>query len=338
MHVRREDELPATCALDSNNTLTFWIRNTQQGSQSARDLCVDLISIRQPPLRVMETLRGLRDGRLMLDDPIQDDVPHYAGGDLIVDENGNIKPKWIVPFYLLPKGAKPWLRDFKKEASSLLTDYIRVMRWRQAASGAHHPFAMVGLYWSDDGVAWKNVPTEYQVFASQPKGIDIRPDALAAAANLMAANASEPFAHELIREAGQIASNAPRSALLIAFSAMETGLKAHIASLMPGSETLMAKLPSPPVVTLLNEVIPELHSKAGIATNCLPLSKPAREYLTKWVTQRNQVAHGHKQTLDGEGLRELICFVSDILYILDACRGNEWALAHLRSEHLFARD
>ncbi|KQU51992.1 hypothetical protein ASG72_10935 [Bosea sp. Leaf344] len=195
---------------------------------------------------------------------------------------------------------------------------------------------MVGFYWSDDSVTWNNVPTEYQVFARQPRGFDIRPDALAATADLIAANAAEPFAHELIREAGHLASNAPRSALLIAFSALETGLKAHVAYLLKGSETLLAKLPSPPVQTLLGEVIPELHSKAGIKTEHLPLAEPARKYLTKWVTQRNQVAHGVKQTVDGEDLRELIRFVSDILYILDACRGQEWALAHLRSAHFAA--
>ncbi|WNJ88395.1 hypothetical protein [Bosea sp. 685] len=316
--------------------ITFWSRKIEQGDHSKSDLCADLISLRQPPQRVSETLRGLKKGSLLLDDPLQDDLPHYVRGDLIVDEKGNIKPNWIVPFGLLPKGAKPWLREFKKEASDLLTNYIRVMRWRQAASGTHRPFGMVGFYWSDDGGTWNNVPTEYQVFARQSQGFDMRPDALAATADLIAANALEPFAHELIREAGHLASNAPRSALLIAFSALETGLKAHVAYLLKGSETLLAKLPSPPVNTLLSEVIPELHSRAGIKTEHVPLAKPAREYLTKWVTQRNQVAHGVKQTVDGEDLNELIRFVSDILYVLDACRGKEWALAHLRSGHFSA--
>lgn len=336
MRVRREDELPATCPIDTSNVIKFWNREVQHDNKTVHDLCVDLTAYRQPPRRVSETLNGLKENRLLLDEASRKELPYCPGGDVIIDENGNIRPKWSIPFALLPTGSKPWLRELKKEASELLSQYIRSLRWRQAASGAHRPLAMVGFYWSDDGEAWSHIPTEYQVYFSQSQNIDIGPDALATAADLLAANETEPFAHELIREASHLVSDAPRSALLIAFSALETGLKSHIASLLDGSDTLLAKLPSPPVATLLSEVIPELHSRAGIKTGHLPLAKPAREYLTKWVTQRNQVAYGLKQAVDGEDLRELIRFVSDILYILDACRGKEWALAHLRSIHFAA--
>jgi hypothetical protein len=141
----------------------------------------------------------------------------------------------------------------------------------------------------------------------------------------------EPFAHELIRESRSLVSSAPRSALLIGFSALETGLKSHLSFLLPGGEALIDNIPSPPVVVLLQEVLPRIHSMKGIESKYIPLPSSPSKFLQKWKTQRDQITHGVKRSVDNDGLVQVIDLITDILYILDISRGHAWALNHIRS-------
>ena len=333
VHVQRDEDLPVTVELDEANTLTLRIRETKSQSGLIRQVCADLVADRRPPRRVSSTLRALRENRLLLDDPPQEGLPYTSLRGPIVDVEGRITERWKIPFGLLPKASRPWLSELNLSVADLLKRYIKTLRWRQAASGGHQPFSVVGFEWSDDGEVWSYVPTAYKVTSSTVRPFDVRRSALVMAADLLAAKESEPFAHELIREAAEVAHSAPRSGLLIAFSALETGLKAHLSFLLPGGDSLVEKLPSPPVTTLLRDVIPAIHEARSIQASHIPLPHSAAELLQKWLTQRNQVAHGAKRAIDGESLGEFIDLVSDILYVLDVSRGQTWALENLRTNH-----
>tara|TARA_R110002072_G_scaffold22400_39_gene78635 strand:- start:259 stop:1320 length:1062 start_codon:yes stop_codon:yes gene_type:complete len=333
MHVSRETDLPAHFDGEGGTEFLLWIREVEHQGQTVRQLCSDVVSDVEPPSRARDTLLALKENRLLLDDPIQEGLPQTSLSDgTIVDLQGNIKPNWAVDFDLLPKGAKPWLRQVKSRLSGELVAFIKQLRWSQNSAGGHRPYAVVGTYWSTDGKEWNHFPSEFSVNISQPRPIEMSGASRGKMAEIVNKGAHEPIAHDLMREAGELMSRTPRSALLVAFAALETGIKIQLVRMIPDASALIDKMPSPPLVTLLQEVLPKTIAAKGLPAAHFPLKKDAKDYLRKWVTQRNQVTHGLKHSVDANSVEEFIRFAKDILYLLDDLDGQNWALTHLESE------
>lgn len=334
MHALRDTDLPAATQWVDGTKVVFWQRELQDSGKLVRQFCCDVVFEREPPKRVYDTLMALGENRLLLDDPPQEGLPMDSiTGGRIIDADGRVKPRYIVPFQLLPREAKPWLSNLYLELTLLPKTIVKTMRWRQSASGRHEPFAVIGFLWSEDGINWRPVPTESRMLVSMLHGLDTSTRALETASYLAKSGASEPLGHELLREAAHLANSAPRSALLIAVSALEAGVASHLTHFIPDAERLVENIPSPPVLKLLEKVIRPIHEERGITTPLFPLKKKTKSYVDDWVALRNKVAHGRGEFVDGEQLVEFIAFVSDFLYLLDACRGHAWALTHIRSDH-----
>ncbi|QTL04063.1 hypothetical protein J5J86_01465 [Aquabacter sp. L1I39] len=321
---RFEDKIPISVCIDSNNRIEL------HRSSKGNEVRVDLVSHCSPPSRVADTLRALREDRLLLDQPLQKGVPCDGIQGTIVDEFGKVKEGWAIPFDLLPSGAKPWLDTFRKRARETLKTHIRTLRWRQSAALGHQPFRFGSLDWSEDGNIWSPVPRKIDASFLTVAPFEVDEVSLKEAATLVASNYVEPIAHELLCEARVLIDSAPRSALLITFAALEAGLKKHLSFLLPGGEALIDRLPSPPVTAILKDVIPQLHASRGIDPSYFPLPTEMERLLLKWVTQRNQVAHGVKRSVDFDTLKEFVDLVSDILYAFDACPGHGWAHGHIK--------
>ena len=76
---------------------------------------------------------------------------------------------------------------------------------------------------------------------------------------------------------------------------------------------------------MLQEVIPALHKALGKHYPDIPLPKTEAEFFKKWITQRNQVAHGTKSNINIDELSAFLEFVRAVLYRLDVCAGHRWA-------------
>lgn len=332
MHVSRETDLPAHFDGVKGTEFFLWMREVKHQGQSVRQLCCDLVRDVAPPDRAKDTLLALRENRLLLDDPIQEGLPQTALSEgTIVDLQGNIKPGWIVDFDLLPKGAKPWFILIQAEMSEQLANFVKTLRWVQNAAGDHRPFSSVGAYWSLDGADWNHFPSGIYVKVREPRPIkasDADRVRIAAIAN---DRVHEPISHDLIREAGELVARTPRSALLVAFAALETGIKGQLKGMIPDASGLIDEMPSPPLLKMFQEILPSTIKAKGLSSDHFPLKKNAKNYLKKWVTQRNQVTHGTKHSVDAEKVEEFIEFAKDILYLLDHVEGHDWALDHLES-------
>lgn len=169
------------------------------------------------------------------------------------------------------------------------------------------------------------MPHSIRVRVTSPKAINPSREAIQIVEEIYDRKETEPLAHELLREARDVATANPRSALLICVSALETGLKTYIQAIVPHSGIILEKMQSPPAVTLMQEVIPSLHAELKKPVCGFPLDDANKKFLQKWITQRNQVAHGLKQSVDIDGLFTFIDFVQGVLYELDALRGHKWA-------------
>ncbi|NVK58612.1 MAG: hypothetical protein HWE37_00905 [Rhodobacteraceae bacterium] len=332
MNVSRESDLPAHIDGEEGTEFTLWLREVEHQGKPVRQLCCDIVRDVEPPKRAWDTLLALKENRLLLDDPIQEGLPQTSMiSGTIVDLQGNIKPRYAVNFDLLPKGAKPWFSQIKAEMSEQLANFVKTLRLVQNTAGGHRPFSHVGTYWSLDGEDWYHFPLKINTKLRQPRPIEASDAARVRIAAVVNDKVHEPISHDLMREAGELVAAAPRSALLVAFAALETGIKAQLKRMVPDASSLIDEMPSPPLLKMLQEILPSTIDVKGLSSDHFPLKRHAKEYLQKWVAQRNQLTHGTKHSVDADKVEEFIQFAKDVLYLLDYVEGHNWALDHLES-------
>jgi hypothetical protein len=141
----------------------------------------------------------------------------------------------------------------------------------------------------------------------------------------------EPLGHELLREAKAAILSSPRSALLIAASAIETGVKMHISKIVPDASWLVREVPSPPVHKMLRTYIPDLHQRHGKPLADWQKLAPLFKVIGKLAEDRNILTHkGEITPRASANLPETLTVVSDMLYILDVLEGHEWAKGNVQ--------
>lgn len=314
-------------------SFSLWMRETEINGKKDQQLCCDTVWDVIPPPRALQTLLALQDNRLLLDTPIQEGLPYVSStGDTIIDIHGNVTPNWHFDFRYLPKGSAQWIRDTHSFLSKRSSNFIKQLRWFQNVAGSYRPIAHIGAYFSSDDSNWTIFPSEFSLRLEQPKAIDTSETARTRFSSFLSHNIEEPVGHDLMREAAELADKAPRSALLVAFAALEAGLKSQLTKLVPEASALIEKIPSPPLTTILQEVLPSIIKAKGISSDYFPMNDIAFKYLRKWNTQRNQVTHGSKHSVNIDDVKDFILFARDLLYLLDLLDGHGWATDHLKSD------
>lgn len=322
----RPEDLPVIARdLDDDNAkLKFAVWYGTLPHQPKRRLHCEYTVFKKTPTRVSETLLALCEDRLILDSPIQEGIPWISPMGEYIDIEGNVKPGVVVPVSMLPRCAKPWIQDLKRELSQSLEELVKCVRWTQDSSGGHQPTGFVSFCWSKDGDDWHAVPHDMGVKVSRLKNIRLSPSDLSLALDLHGRKEFEPLGHELVREANQLVRGSPRSALLIAFTALEAGLKSTYIHFVPDAKRLVEEMPSPSVMKLMDDILPQIFKTKAVPQNFFPVTKEEKSTVQKWVSMRNRTAHGASQKIKISELEEFVKFVSVILYRLDYCMGHTW--------------
>jgi hypothetical protein len=310
MFPQEDRSLPQTVTFDEKTDFLLWLRDVDNRGERYTQLCCSIIQQSEPNSHVVKTLEALKEGQLLLDEPPQLRLPYYSigEGDLI-NASGKVSKAYLPTLAQLPSKARHWLSEHQKGLSAQLFLFLRTLRWRTFVSGGHTPFSFIGFNWSYDRKNWTEAPRNFDFRITDSQGVATADDILAKTVGLMKSGQTEGFGHELLREAYTLVSHAPRSALLIGVSALETGIKSHITKLEPNAASLLEKIQSPPALTLLQEVLPALYKANGRDVSYIPLVASDSKYLRKWITQRNQIAHGAKQSVDIDKLYEFIIFI-----------------------------
>lgn len=259
------------------------------------------------------------------------DLPYKFHDEVRIDESGNIASDYQ-PFrdYYPPK-----LRSMCDEASVILKGYaerfIRLMRWQQNFTAPHRPLETLGLYWRLSGDRFEPIGGKLGTHAL-PVSInayweEIDRDAFRPLWN--DPDAAEPFAHELLREAVELAETSPRSALLSLASALEVGVKTFVGSVMPQTAWLLENGPSPPVLKIIKYLVPKAVSSNPLVSRWSQLGQVFK-VIEDLVRDRNALTH--RGDVKGVGrVREYINNVRDFLYIFDVLAGHEWAKYNVSS-------
>lgn len=234
---------------------------------------------------------------------------------------------------IFPQSLRSTLASVHSELEVAALTVVGLVRWRMDARGGLNPVRQDrGLYGSFDRSSWWGLPGEgYGLDPVSETHARIGTSIQGELKDYIAKDLSQPLAYELLREAFSTREKSPRSALIAAITALEVGVKAYIAAMVPNAEWLAFESPSPPVVKMLSDYLPTLPSQAVSGTFKPP---PARvlDTLKKGVHLRNTVVHQGKGKISLLGLREIMDTVADVLRALDYHRGFAWSLQYVRED------
>lgn len=327
MHVGRPQDLPVSVTSIDGVEFCFRMRTFRAETEISPQLCFDVIVERKLKPEINDMLSDLSSGLLPTDSPPVVDLPYSFGryADAVIEVDRKIPHRWAVPIEIMPVRFQQYAQHLGNELFDYIKSFVKILRWLQGVTGRHNPYSFVGFDYSNDRRDWTSMPSGIRISFESSRTLDTSDSSLQEAIQLFDKGFQEPIAHELIREAKDTANINPRSSLLIAVTALETGLKHLIKYLVPNVEYVLDKLQSPPAVTMIQKVIPSILKSLDKESTRFPLNDTDATYLKKWIFQRNQVAHGTKESVDQEKLLEFIRFVRSVLYTIDKEIGHEWA-------------
>jgi len=285
-----------------------------------------------PPLRTL-ALRVIPDSDLRPDwekgdcfcTVLVERTPSEKLHGLLASEAG--KHEFITPDGdTRPEALKAFISDLRQDWFGFVQRVVRVMRWRRGAPGRHDPIRdWLSCEWSSDRKTWLLVPGA-RMFEAHPglPYITAPEEIKRSVTELTLGGATEPFAHELFHEAESQRLNNPRSSLVCAIAAAEVGFKQFVGTLVPDAKWLVDNAPTPPLVNMLTEYLPNLPVRLKYKGQVV-IPKSTIEVLRKGVLLRNKVAHA-KAELRQDTLREVLGAARDLLYLLDYYSGHAWAL------------
>lgn len=262
-------------------------------------------------------------------------LPYLVGGSVVLDRNGAFPERVSPSLFTCPEDIIEFLEGVKQRLNAYADRFTKLMRWRQGypANDDEASNAMGSLFWNvgSSPENYYHVPTgKLQQQTIKVSAISdgmqwSNSDQLNMTELWQSVNLDEPLGHTLLKEAATQLSNSPRSAILIMTAALETSTKTHISEIAPDCSWLMESIASPPIFKILKDYIPRLHKERGTDMDFWDGAKPLLKVIQRLVEVRNKVAHTGKIPKLVEPLDDYLLAVNDILYVLDALKGYEWA-------------
>lgn len=273
----------------------------------------------EPGRKLSEDFRQLAACRL----PEGSDPSAGSRGFPRLNDQGGIDKPSDAPYAVMPERMQSFIVRIRDELATAAARTMGLLRWRTADEGPFEAISTRGAFWSLDEIDWHWLPTVFEARATVSRVPDvtdaIRDDVQA----LIEAGTDEPLAHKLWREAWQLRQENPRSALLIAMTALEVGVKNYVGQALPDARWLLQELPAPPTHRLLADYVPTLPPPNGG-------SPPAVERETCDAFRhaqdlRNALAHTGHAAMSAGDLQSLLRRIRTTLWSLDAAAGFSWA-------------
>ncbi|MEI7946947.1 MAG: hypothetical protein WCJ02_09630 [bacterium] len=276
---------------------------------------------------------------------VADDItlPFMSKAAILIDKNGKYKDGFHPRRCLFPSDIRQLIGDIESELVSKTNHFLKLLRWRQGIDAPCEVIEHRALYWKIGGGNYLLVPLEgamqHTFVLPEMLGIHWDDEDSKNLQELWAKDdIAEPLGHTLVREASALASESPRSAILIMTAALETAVKMHISSIAPDTDWLMEETPSPPIFKILRDYIPLIHLRRDNELVFWEKVKPFIKKVQKLIELRNKVAHTGKIPEDAGSIHDNLELVSDLLYLLDVLAGHDWAKSLTSQEFRNALD
>jgi len=284
------------------------------------DVTIAFVSLRDPrslvPKQACFAFATVSRPRALLEYAIP-----FLGGATVPRQPSNT-PLLINDF---PPKVRQAILDIEERLDATTISFAKSLRWRCNAHGTAHVFHSIDLapyFWSLDQHKWfpvygsssfESIEWQFEYVDSILEPEDGPPELLP----------DEPLAFELLMEAQQLQYDNPRSALVIAVAAAESGTKRCIEFINPGLAGVLFSHESPPIVDLLDLYYPKDHFARIVPS--------IREQLTKAVSERNRLLHAGTFSLKRAQIRRRLRAIEDLLRLFDIVMGYTWAEKFLSS-------
>ncbi len=210
-----------------------------------------------------------------------------------------------------------------------------LIRWRYSADVKRGALLPLGeVTWSGDCQSWQRLRLRWTVEAHLAPQLTLMPSVAQALEGLALADTREPIG----REIWHVAANAdPRTAVVLAVTAVEVELKRLVSAVVPEAEWLITNLPAPPIVRIIEEYLPLISRTPGRPAP----PKKLLQVLRKGVKLRNDSVHvgpGAASSwlspggVSAETVKEVMAAASDLLWLFDWYRGHDWAVEQLSDD------
>ena len=222
------------------------LRHESGGSPSPNAVVLEVTGDFEPPRRSAEALRDLAQGLLPVDSNPEDDLASAIEERRLPDSGRGLR------LSELPNPLRDFSREVARQLVSAATEIFGLIRWRRAMPGAIEALwsrGIGGIEWCDDSGNWHRLPPDIQ-FETGPAYILPRstPEEITDLEALAASGLREPLAHALFREAQRASGQREyASALVMAITALEIGVKKLVSTLVPSAEWFALYSPSPPL-------------------------------------------------------------------------------------------
>lgn len=308
----QQEELAVNLTDDGSVRAVIYAESPEPGISNSGRPMLGVFSAHDVPQSWMATLQGI-------------EVGNWPPGFVLKTPNS-----YLFDFY--PKE----MQDLCTKAAEDLKDQIRgffgLLRWRLHDNvSAGDDISPGQLEWSDDGHAWHELHKRWTFSGRIVPQIRLSPQIKDALDDLVHTKTKEP----LSRDIWHVAANTdPRTAIILAVTAVEVEVKRLISEFVPKSEWLVANLPTPPIVKLVKTYLPSIIT---IPPHQLP---PPRlmSTLGKAVELRNSFVHGSFQASGGwaaasdlspQDVGKFLETSSDLLWLFDLYRGHTWAISYM---------
>lgn len=258
----------------------------------------------------------------------QIELPFVRQGAELISAGGEIAEGYIPRLNFCPSDIQDLAASAEAALQGALSRFLGLVRWRQDSDAAHDLIEHSTLYWRVADGLYYAVPNPSGGRRRVPKmvGVHWGDEREAELRELWAiSDVHEPLAHELLREAATVGRTSPRSALLIAATAAESGVKSHVSRVAPDTAWLMQEIQTPPIDKILRYFLPALHSAKGRDIEFWSEIHPRLKEIKTLFEVRNKVAHTGCAVPADTSVVDALELVGDLLYLLDVLEGHEWA-------------
>ncbi len=268
---------------------------------------------------------------------------------------------WAAP-QDLPAAVREYLRSSAQEVVNLRSEVERELSvtvrwtasllWWRCAADERHDIVVNSVQWTmNDAQGWWLFEpasifgvgfdeADIESSAAVRLSTEVRRDVV----DLFRAHEQEPLAHELLREGRSLRQVSPRSALMLAFSALEVAVRELVTRLEPGTLKYMDDSDIN-LHTWLHYDLPDLLEKnhllgeQQLAVRDIALPRIERDIVLKWRKVRNDIAHSpvsrgkvgtiEHRLADHDAFVDFFRASNDLLWIFDYYCGHKWAINHV---------
>lgn len=297
--------------------------------EGANFVTIEALISKEPKNKIEEVFRKLQEGFYSNEENIKELVESLK--NRLHGDDAN-RFRYTLPYDILPDYFRSYCDEITSTLLSFSSKTYKTIRWMQNIEGSNKPFKNTKLEWSFDAQKWTNFPDQISGELSIKVGLYSSPKFIELVKGFVQSGESEPLGHELLREAGSIKSNYPKSALLIAVSAAETAIKKCITFFKPETCWLIENTASPDIIKLYRDYI---HAEILKDTKYKSLNLPNETILKPLrniIYMRNIIAHGGVCNINGDKVSDYLHTIKNLLWLIDLFLGYEWAVDNIDDE------